>query len=270
MSSFTTEWSTATLPTSNTTTKREAKKQQKRRFIVFTKILMRLLEKKDPSLHHNAQVVIHDCEQKKKRGEADSIVECLRAPLKDVVGPQYWHEARAYSKDVLDTKKEPPLNATHDDLLAFDMANLTFLSGFSSSISASSNHSPTAEEEKIRKKRKWMIICVFMKYLMRKDTLLYLRAKDLVSECVRLHRSGDESYRSLSGSIQSCLKREIGTNYWRRAESLVAQFLLSDNPTMLHQESLLRGDGDPTSLGKRINDRNSFKGDTKRQRFYEI
>jgi hypothetical protein len=265
MSSFTTEWSTTTIPISNTTAKREATKQQKRRFLVFTKILMRLLEKRDPSVYHNAQVVIHDCEQKKKRGEADSVLECMRAPLKDVVGPEYWHEARAYSKDVLYTKKEPPHDATHDELLAFDMANLTFLSSFSSPVSASSNRSRTTVEEKIRKKRRWMIICVFMKYLMRKDTLLYLKAKDLVSECVRLHRSGDEAYRSLSGSIQCCLKREIGTSYWQMAESIVAQFLLSDNATSLNDESELRVD--PNSLHKRMNDRNSLKGNAKRQRF---
>jgi hypothetical protein len=270
MSSFTTEVSTATIPTSNTTTKLQDKKQQKRRFLIFTKILMKILEKKDPCVHYNAQVVIRDCEQKKKRGEADSVVESLRAPLKDVVGPKYWHEARAYSKEVLCTKKEPPRSATHDELLTFDMANLTFLSGFSSPITPFSTSSPTAKEEKIRKKRLWMIICVFMKYLMRKDTLLYLKAKDLVSQCVRLHRSGDEAYRSLSSSIQSCLKREIGTIHWKRAESLVGQFLLSNSPTCGNDDSLWRGDVDPSSLLKRMNDRNSFKGDKRRRRFYGV
>jgi hypothetical protein len=267
MSSFTTEWSTSTAQISNTTTKREAKKQQKRRFLLFTKILMKLLERKDPTVYYDAQVVIHDCEEKKKKGEAESVVESLRTPLKGVVGPEYWNEARTYSKRVLNAKKEVPDDASDDEILAFNMTDLTFLSGFAPSVTPSYKNSSTTREENVRKKRLWMIICVFMKYLMRTDTTLYFQAKALVSECVRRHRRGDEGYRSLSGSIQSCLKKEIGAGYWKRAEGFVAQFLLSNNPSTTGSPL---GSGGDSSWRKRTNDLNSFERDQKRQRFFEI
>ncbi|KAG7352985.1 hypothetical protein IV203_009033 [Nitzschia inconspicua] len=273
MCSFTTEWSTSTARTSNTTSRRQAKKQQKRRFLLFTKILMRILEKRDPVVYHDAQVVIHDCEQKKKKGEAESVVESLRTPLKDVVGPKYWKEARNYAKRVLDTKKEAPQGATDDELLAFNMTDMTFRSGFSNPVPVQNKNSHKAKEDKVRKKRLWMIICVFMKYLMKRDKELYHYAKNLVSECVRRHRQGDQGYRSLTGSIQTCLKKEIGADYWKRSEDFVAHLIRSNNTSSAGScyESPFHVDGHDGSFRKRMNDSNiSLEGNQKRQRYFEF
>jgi hypothetical protein len=270
MSSFTTEWSTSTTQISNTTTLREAKKQQKRRFLL-------LLEKKDPAVYHDAQVVIHDCEKKKKRGEVESVVESLKAPLKEVVGPRYWNEARSYSKKAMNSKKmELPRNyRTEEEVLSFSMAELTFLHDGRRSlvspvhIDLKSTDSSNDQEETIRKKRLWMIICVFMKSLMRTDEKLYLQAKDLVVECIRRHRMGEDGYNSLSSSIQRRLKKEIGNDHWKRAESYVAKFLLSntvpprdtDDPSVSATQQNFR---------KRAHDLRPFSGGKKRQRFYDI
>jgi hypothetical protein len=241
---------------------------------------MRLLERKDPAVFRDAQVVIHDCEVKKKKGETDSLVESLRSPLKEAVGPEYWNEARLYSKKAIKENVTTSHSETmqfieadnEDDDMSFANSDMTFvhdgLGGYTSPGSAS----PASKEERIRKRRLWMIICVFMKYLMRSDKELYVKAKDLVSDCVHRHRNGEQAYRSLSGSIQTCLKRAIGTKYWKRAESFVAKALLSksDEETMHIEEPLPFTSTPSCSYRKRIDDPNSLKSDNKRRRFYEV
>lgn len=82
-----------------------------------------------------------------------------------------------------------------------------------------------------------MIISIFMQYLERKHTRLYLKAKSLVNECVEIHRcskydgkySRTSNNSSLLASIQSCLKTEIGIDHWRRAENYVAKVLLKQH-----------------------------------------
>ncbi|KAL3911992.1 MAG: hypothetical protein SGILL_007063, partial [Bacillariaceae sp.] len=196
----------------------------------------------------------------------------------EVVGPEYWNEARVYSKKVIQTKTPTTTSASvqqriEDDDMSYATSDLSFihdgLSGYASPAS-SAEESQISQEERIRKKRLWMIICVFMKYLMRNDTELYLRARDLVSDCLHRHRNGDESHRSLSSSIQACLKKEIGTNHWRRAESFVAKILLSKSA---QEDSMMMIEPLPlcaSSHRKRMDDPNSLKSDKKRQRFFEV
>jgi hypothetical protein len=85
------------------------------------------------------------------------------------------------------------------------------------------------KEIRTRKKRLWMVIRVFMQYLGRKNCQLYRKAHTLVNECVRQHKRGQhfESCNSLSGNIQTCLKKEFGLEHWKRAEYFVAERLLS-------------------------------------------
>merc|ERR1740115_74581 len=103
------------------------------------------------------------------------------------------------------------------------------------------NNNGINEEMNIRNKRLWMIISIFMQCLERKDAKLYMKARSLINECVERHRSckyNSEKYSflsttsttttstststgttrtsSLSGSIQFCLKKNIGVDYWRR------------------------------------------------------
>mmetsp|Transcript_24569 Transcript_24569/g.43107 ORF Transcript_24569/g.43107 Transcript_24569/m.43107 type:complete len:359 (+) Transcript_24569:334-1410(+) len=253
VSSFTTERSTAsTTRTSNTTQSHTNKKQQKRRFLLFTKILMKLLERKDPVVYNDAQAVIHDCEQKKRNGETDSVLESMRSPLKDVVGPEYWNEARSYSMKVIHshsstTRQTLGISAEqkqHHQPILFNQEEISMLQhglhNTSSPVAATSTskpkHSAGTREDGIRKKRLWMVICVFMKYLMRIDGELYVKAKGLVSDCVSRHRRGETGYHSLSGSIQSTLKKEIGMFHWRRAENYVAKVLLANTRNEEHSE----------------------------------
>jgi hypothetical protein len=113
LSSIDSDWSTTTMKVSNTISavhcktqgdryksnsndqqRQQHQKNRKRRFLQFTKVLMKLLERKDPIVYNNAHRVIQQCEQKKRRGETKSITQDLRAPLKQVVGYHYWHQAR--------------------------------------------------------------------------------------------------------------------------------------------------------------------------------
>jgi hypothetical protein len=252
VSSFTTEcWSTtSTTEISNTTSFHQKKKQQKRRFFRFMTILMKLLERRNPKVYQNAQAVISDCELKKKKGETDSVVECLRAPLKNVVGHDYWYEARSMmyttmivtSNTATSTKINPTSSSNDADPFYLpDSAPGTTTSTSRQTPWQNKTKEPaiSTKEESVRKKRLWIIICVMMKYLMRKDEPLYLKAKAIVRDCVHRHRNGDQKYRSLSKSIQTCLKNEIGITYWKRAESYVGKHLLTTddfNPTTPHDD----------------------------------
>jgi hypothetical protein len=250
VSSFTTEdgcWSTtSTAQISNTTSFHQQKKQQKRKFLIFTRILMKLLEKRNRNVYHNAQSIIQDCKIKKKNGETDSVVESIKVPLKHVAG-EFWYEARRsyYSskqqqeRTMMMTMKRTPvqvsptsISSSKDTGLFFSQDDSRILhtttapSISTNSITKQSSTTIITREESTRKKRLWIIICVFMKYLMKKDEPLYFQAKALVSDCVQRHRNGDKQYRSLSKSIQTRLKNEIGVSYWKRAENYVGKHLL--------------------------------------------
>lgn len=246
VSSYTTQWSTITDPISNTTQRLETNKKRKIRFLQFTKILMKLLERFDPALHRNARSMIKDCEERKKRGEVQSMTDTLKRPLKEVVGPKYWKLAREREKeanihhlfhldveplDVTATSEVPQLGE-HDlsvllDTLQDDAVSLGPTQYSDAPTMSAPYGGVVVDDLKTRKKRLWMIICILMKYLDRTDKDLYSRAKTVVSDCVRRHRLKEEGYRSLSGSIQSSLKREIGSDYWRRAEHYVGRRILN-------------------------------------------
>ena len=199
---------------------------------------MKLLERKDPVVFQGAQSVIHDCEQRKRRGEAESVTDILKSPLKDFVGSHYWREARTHEKEnfrhreahldiepLAATEDPPPLG--DDDLsILRDSLSDAVLPMKGSKFCYSSYTSIRVDEQKTRKRRLWMIICILMKYLDRTDKDLYHTAKMIVHDCVRRNRNKEEGYQSLSGSIQWSLKDKIGLEYWRRAERHVAKMLI--------------------------------------------
>ena len=234
---------------------------------------MKLIEEKDDTniVYQNAQAVICDCEQRKKRGEIKSFTESLYAPLKETVGIHYWNEARQLlhhntmlsittrsplstllcqstsSMTVRKCNKTPTGNNSREYNVTATMNNNNNINNNSNS---NYNNNGNNEEMNIRNKRLWMIISIFMQYLERKDAKLYMKARSLINECVERHRSckyncekysfssttstttststgtGTTRTSSLSGSIQFCLKKNIGVDYWRRAESYVAKALL--------------------------------------------
>jgi hypothetical protein len=256
LSSYTTQWSTITTPISNTTQQRESNKKRKRRFLQFTKILMNLLKRVDPARYGTARAMIQDCEERKKRGDVQSMTDSLKRPLKEAVGPKYWKLARERERemtiqhlfhlddeplDVTAVDESPPLGE-HElsillDTLRDDSVDVppppptTRRTVPTVRYSSTTTTNPTSfhvvDDLKTRKKRLWMIICILMKYLERTNKDLYSIGKMIVSDCVRRHRLKEEGYLSLSGSIQSSLKREIGPEYWRRAERYVARTLLN-------------------------------------------
>lgn len=239
LSSRTTQWSTTTTPVSNTSERREDDKRRKKRFLQFTRVLMKLLQRKDPAVYRGAQSVIHECEQQKKRGQAESVTEILKGPLKDIVGSHYWNEARhVYEKKLvvhcenhLDieplsaTEEPPPLGEEHLSILQ-DSLRDSVAPMEQSKLVCTAHPTLNVDEQQTRKKRLWMIICILMKYLDRSDKVLYHTAKVIVHDCVRRNRNKENGYRSLSGSIQSSLKNEIGPEYWRRAEKQLANVLI--------------------------------------------
>jgi len=233
LTSFTTDFSTATEPASNTSRNHAEKKYQKRRFMIFTKLLMKFLERKDPTVFGEARAVIQDCEQKKRRGEVGSVTESVRHPLKQVVGCNYWKQARNYLRKATNPVEQElePLSPTEEPP-EFSQMDLDFLEQSllvvepSSSPLSTQSRSSLAEEKKLRKQRFWMLIHVLMKYLESKDSSLYLRAKTTIEDCVKRNGNKEEGFQSLSGCVQTSIKQVVGMTYWRKAEAYLARILI--------------------------------------------
>jgi len=243
MHSFHTQWSTDTTQTSNITKRRPEKIHKKRHFHSFVKILMRIVKEKDEGRFRNAKAVIRDHEQRKRRGEIDSLSESLRCPLKDAVGPELWKEAldrmsatpfelNAKTSPVGRSKEfdsPPPATMTSSNIHnKCDLCTQSRAIG-SSKKSSTNNCAATSitSDAGSRKKRLWMVIRVFMQYLRNNHDQLYRKAHNLVNECQRRHKRVKyfENNNSLSLSIQACLKKEFGLENWRRAEQHVDEIL---------------------------------------------
>jgi len=236
MQSFTTQWSTATTQTSNTTKRQCEKRQKKKKFLHFLKILMRIVKKKDEGRFRNARAVICDCEDKKKRGEIDSISHSLRCSLKDAVGPQFWKEAQdCMSKTSWNSKAKNSSIGTAVGSDNHSKGTATTWESFAQSRATNGKGKSNDNDAIIatmnaatsRKKRIWMVIRLFMQHLRSGNCQHYSKAHALVNECVRRHKriKHFENSNSLSGSIQACLTKEFGLEHWRRAENDVAEML---------------------------------------------
>ena len=95
---------------------RDAKKQ-KETFLLFTRVLIKYLEQKDPNVHQQVKAIIKDCADRNKRGEQgyESVTVSMRLRLKRVVSESYWGRAEAYLRQLLSQKRSavlvPPQNA---------------------------------------------------------------------------------------------------------------------------------------------------------------
>eukprot|EP00534_Pseudo-nitzschia_fraudulenta_P016743 CAMPEP_0201251108 /NCGR_PEP_ID=MMETSP0852-20130820/65960_1 /ASSEMBLY_ACC=CAM_ASM_000632 /TAXON_ID=183588 /ORGANISM="Pseudo-nitzschia fraudulenta, Strain WWA7" /LENGTH=297 /DNA_ID=CAMNT_0047550655 /DNA_START=40 /DNA_END=933 /DNA_ORIENTATION=+ len=235
--------STATMRTSNTTKRRSEKKLEKQAFLYFLEILMSLVKEKDEKVFRHAKLVICRCEQQKRRGEIESFVESLRYPLKLAVGPRFWAEARERLRRALlrSCPGRPSLISAVEQLVepSNHVSGASVCSAPSAMLksktrSKNTTVTKTARNRELmkRKMRLWLVISVFMEDLRRNDSRLYHKAHELAKECMKRYRQGQhleqkQYNNSLSGSIRTCLKKEIGTAPWRRAEKHVGQILLA-------------------------------------------
>lgn len=85
---------------------REAK-QRKEKFLMFTRVLMKYLEQKDPAMHARAKSVIRECAEKNKAKEAgyESVTASMQARLRSTVGEPYWKRAETYLNHFLKQKE---------------------------------------------------------------------------------------------------------------------------------------------------------------------
>ena len=82
-------------------------KKHKERFLVFTRVLLKYLEQKDPPLHQKVKAIIKDCAERNKRQERgyESVTASMRARLREVVNETYWKKAEAYLEHFLKNKR---------------------------------------------------------------------------------------------------------------------------------------------------------------------
>jgi hypothetical protein len=81
-------------------------KERKEQFLMFTKVLMKYLEQKDPAMHTRAKEVIRDCARKNKEGNPSysSLSASMQSHLKNLVGDLYWKKAQDYLRQYLATQ----------------------------------------------------------------------------------------------------------------------------------------------------------------------
>ena len=65
---------------------------------MFTKVLMKYLEAKNPKMHADAKIVIRDCAKKNKDGVAgyQSLSASMQSHLRSTVGEAFWKKAEDY------------------------------------------------------------------------------------------------------------------------------------------------------------------------------
>ena len=86
----------------------EERKKAKERFLMFTKVLMKYLETRDPQLHSRAKLVIKECAERNKAKDPNykSLTAAMQTRLRDCVGEFYWKKADDYLNHFLKTKKK--------------------------------------------------------------------------------------------------------------------------------------------------------------------
>eukprot|EP00980_Cylindrotheca_fusiformis_P014954 scaffold4095_cov117-Cylindrotheca_fusiformis.AAC.11 len=224
--------STNTQPRSNTVRAHEKRQQETRRFLMFTGVLVKFLEKKNPALCQDAREVIQRCGETEQGGQNESICDSLKVPLKEAVGSAYWKQAKGYLKglDNHDTDFEPiPLDdKSSKDGTNFDPEALSCLLGGQKDRKPpeKSIPDPIQMEKRLRRKRFWMLVRVLMKYLQKKDPNLYLRARAALEDCVKRKERNEENFTNLPECVQRELKKVVGRDNWRRAKYYLTKHLI--------------------------------------------
>lgn len=259
---------TNTEPMSNTVRAREKKQQEKRRFLSFTKVLMKFLEKKNPAVCKNARNVILKYKSNKKRGRQHqqfgdedasevSICDSITVPLKQIVGSKYWKQAKNQMEADENQENAQSSNADHD-FEPISLSSNTFScdtqveapSTFASYNSTSrrpckrscpshENHQIMEQERKLRKQRFWMVVRVLMRYIEKKDYVLYQKARATLQECEKRNLAKQEGFCNLVECVQRELKRTVGVRYWKRAQHHVAKHLLQKASEKAYEDALV-------------------------------
>jgi len=251
MTSFSSQYSNITTQMSNTTKEHSKRKHRRRKFHRFVEILMGIVREKDERKFRNAKSIVYNWERQQGLGEVEDLSESLRSPLKHAVGPKFWSEARqrvSQASSQTKTKRFSFSTSTESDTHASEDITVPVQydddEEMEEARSSSSQHmlvesQPGAcpiqnvatngvKEMKRRKKRLWLVIRVLMQHLQKKHRHLYRKAHMLVNECVREHKQSKKKQhrKSLSGSIETCLKKEFGSELWKRADYFVSQSMV--------------------------------------------
>lgn len=245
MNSFSTQWSSVTAQASNTTKQQSEKKRKRRKFLRFVKILLGIVKDKDEGRFLKAKTVVNNWERERHKHNdgTNNFSESLRCPLKQAVGSRFWSEAR---ERMLQPSTHTRIKQHSDDRTTAsdtDSSDITPTVQHTESCFLRSHMMPSPtqkahrkdhimtcerKESRTQKKRLWMVIRVFLKCLRKRHQHLYRKAHTLVNECMHQHRQGrqSESRKSLSGSVEACLKEEFGSELWMLAEQAVSEALL--------------------------------------------
>jgi hypothetical protein len=75
--------------------------QEKTRFLTFTRVLMKYLKQRDPSMHGLAEAQIKDCYEKNKSGDPQfrSLTTLMKTRLRSTVGELNWKQAETITVD---------------------------------------------------------------------------------------------------------------------------------------------------------------------------
>lgn len=98
--------SSSSTPQDATRQLQEQVKKAKERFLLFTRVLVKYLEHKDPPLHARVKEIVTDCSERHERGEYKSLTSVLHKRLKEVVSDAYWKRAEVYMKRFLKEREE--------------------------------------------------------------------------------------------------------------------------------------------------------------------
>eukprot|EP00985_Skeletonema_marinoi_P004827 scaffold2094_cov192-Skeletonema_marinoi.AAC.4 len=92
--------------TSSTQTEQE--KKEKEKFLMFTRVLMKYLEQRDPDMHAKAKQQIKECYERNKMGDPayKSLTQSMKARLKVTVGDDYWRKAQSYLEHFFKQKQK--------------------------------------------------------------------------------------------------------------------------------------------------------------------
>jgi hypothetical protein len=188
----------STVVASNTDRARQERDQQQReakhrkeRFLMFTRVLIKYLEQKDPSMHLKAKAVIRECAEKNKNKEPgyESVTNSMQKRLRAMVGDNYWARAEAYLDHFLKQKQK------------IDQKKKDASSSSSSSRPSSSSQQPTTSqpktEDQIAKDR-----------LAAQKLEEIQREKEKVKQRAEMQRRMDEEERRMAELKKEQLKKE--------------------------------------------------------------
>mmetsp|Transcript_13844 Transcript_13844/g.18069 ORF Transcript_13844/g.18069 Transcript_13844/m.18069 type:complete len:133 (-) Transcript_13844:1899-2297(-) len=102
------------MPSSEAAARQQAEMQrrirkEKETFLIFTRVLMKYLETKDPPLYIRVKSIIKDCAERNKRHEPgyESVTTSMKGKIKEVVSKAHWSRAKVYLKRFLQQRKKP-------------------------------------------------------------------------------------------------------------------------------------------------------------------